>query len=565
MKKYFEILRDKTGQIIIETPLTGYDLVYQPILNKGSAFSKKERDLFKLHGILPPRVSTLKEQCKRIMDSIHMKGTPLGKYTELHRLQNRNETLFYRVIFENLEELMPIIYTPTVGIACEMFSHIYTRARGLWICPGDKGKISEILNNVKAQDIRLIVATDNESILGIGDQGAGGMAIAVGKIALYCIGAGIHPSQVLPISLDMGTNNPQLLNDLLYIGWKKPRIQGKEYFEIMDEFVDAVKDEFPNALIQWEDLRKQTAVDVLDRYKNKVLSFNDDIEGTAAVALSSIITACKIRNVNMSDQRLMVIGAGAAGAGIARLFQETISFQSKDKNALQQIALTDSSGLLTRDRKNMEPYKNDFLWGKNEIEFHKLKSTEFKDLLAIIKKFKPTVLIGTSGQPNIITKEMVEAMCEYVDRPLILPFSNPNELSEAQPADVIAWSKGKALIATGSPFDPVTYEGKKYFIGQGNNVFIFPGVGLGALLSESKSINSRMFYIAAKTLSETMSAKDIKQGLLYPPIKELRFITQQIAKAIMKDVRPKWDEDEIQEKIEQFMWMPEYPELIYKT
>jgi malate dehydrogenase (oxaloacetate-decarboxylating) len=294
-KKYFEIQRDKSGKVMIETPLSGYDLVYQPTLNKGSAFSKKERDTFKLHGILPPRVSTMKEQCKRIMDSIHHKSTPLGKYTELHRLQNRNETLFYRLIYEHMEELMPIIYTPTVGVACEMFSHIFTRTRGIWITPGDKGRIKDILNNFKNYDIRLIVATDNESILGIGDQGAGGIAIAIGKIALYCIGAGIHPSQVLPVSLDMGTNNPQLLNDLLYVGWKQPRIKGKEYTEIVDEFVDAAKEAFPKVLIQWEDLKKQTAFDVLDRYKEKVLSFNDDIDGTAGVALAGILTACKIK------------------------------------------------------------------------------------------------------------------------------------------------------------------------------------------------------------------------------------------------------------------------------
>jgi malate dehydrogenase (oxaloacetate-decarboxylating) len=563
-KKYFEIKRQKSGKVMIETPLSGYDLVYQPTLNKGSAFSKKERDIFKLHGILPPRVSTMKEQCKRIMDSIHHKSTPLGKYTELHRLQNRNETLFYRLIYEHLEELMPIIYTPTVGVACEMFSHIFTRTRGIWITPGDKGRIRDILNNFKGYDIRLIVATDNESILGIGDQGAGGIAIAIGKIALYCIGAGIHPSQVLPVSLDMGTNNPDLLNDLLYVGWKQPRIKGKEYFDIMDEFVDAAHETFPNVLIQWEDLKKQTAFDVLDRYKDKNLSFNDDIDGTAGVALAGILTACKIKNQTIADQKLLVIGAGCAGVGIARLFSKTLGYVIGNENTLHLTALTDSHGLLTKDRNNIELYKKDFVWTQKELDEYKISKQDQNDLLALIKKFQPTVIIGTSGQPRTITKEMVEAMCTYADRPIVLPFSNPTELAEATPDDVITWSKGKALIATGSPFDPVTYDGKTYPIGQGNNVFIFPGVGLAALLSKSKTVKPKMFYLAAKTLSELVSAKDLKQGMLYPPIKDLRFITQQVAKTIIKDAQPDLADDEIQDMIEKFMWVPEYPELIFK-
>jgi malate dehydrogenase (oxaloacetate-decarboxylating) len=563
-KKYFEIQRDKSGKVMIETPLSGYDLVYQPTLNKGSAFSKKERDTFRLHGILPPRVSTMKEQCKRIMDSIHHKSTPLGKYTELHRLQNRNETLFYRLIYEHMEELMPIIYTPTVGVACEMFSHIFTRTRGIWITPGDKGRINDILSNFKDYDIRLIVATDNESILGIGDQGAGGIAIAIGKIALYCIGAGIHPSQVLPVSLDMGTNNPDLLNDLLYVGWKQPRIKGKEYFEIMDEFVDAAHKSFPNVLIQWEDLKKQTAFDVLDRYKDKTLSFNDDIDGTAGVALAGILTACKIKNQTIADQKLMVIGAGCAGVGIARLFSKTLGYVVGAEKTLHLTALTDSHGLLSKDRNNIEPYKKDFIWTQKELDEYKITSKDQNDLLALIKKFQPTVLIGTSGQPNTITQEMVEAMCAYTERPIILPFSNPTELAEAKPEDVIKWSKGKALIATGSPFEPVSYEGKTYCIGQGNNVFIFPGVGLGSMLSNAKVVKPKMFYLAAKTLSESVSAKDLKQGMLYPPIRDLRFITQQVAKTIIKDAQPDLADDEIQDMIEKFMWVPEYPELIYK-
>lgn len=549
---------------MIETPLVGYDLVYQPTLNKGSAFSKKERETFKLQGILPPRVSTMKEQCKRMMDNIHHKSTPLGKYTELHRLQNRNETLFYRLIYENLEELMPIIYTPTVGVACEMFSHIFTRSRGIWITPGDKGKIKDILNNFSGYDIRLIVATDNESILGIGDQGAGGIAIAIGKIALYCIGAGIHPSQVLPVSFDMGTNNNELLDDLLYVGWKHPRIKGKEYFEIVDEFIDAAKETMPNVLIQWEDLKKQTAFDVLDRYKDKVLSFNDDIDGTAGVALAGVLTACKIKNESIKDQRLLVVGAGCAGVGIARLFAKTLSYVGDNKETLHQTALTDSQGLLSKDRKGMEPYKNDFIWTQKELDQYGITPKDQGDLLSLIKKFKPTILIGTSGQPNAINKEMVEAMCSYTDRPIIMPFSNPTELAEAKPHDLINWSKGKALVATGSPFDPVIYENQKFSIGQGNNVFIFPGVGLGALLCGAKTVKPKMFYIAAKTLSESVSARDLKQNMLYPPIKDLRFITQQVAKAIIKDAKPEWDDDEIQDMIEKFMWIPEYPEIIFK-
>lgn len=557
MKRSYTI-KNTSGNVTISTPLRGYDVLYQPMLNKGSAFPKNERKMFGLDGLLPPVESNIEDQCQRMYTSICKKEKPLAKYMSLISLHHRNEVLFYKLLQTHLEEFMPIIYTPTVGRACEEFSHIFRRTKGMWITPDDKGKIKEVLRNSPCDDARLIVITDNESILGIGDQGAGGIAISVGKLSLYCVGAGIHPSHLLPISLDVGTNNEKLLHDPLYIGHKKPRLTGKAYDELVDEFVEAVKEIYPKALIQWEDFRKQNAYNILDRHKYNVLSFNDDIQGTAGVALGGILTACEIKKEKLEDQRILILGAGAAGIGISRLLLKSITRLQPDQDALAQIAVTGSKGLLTERTDVGDPYKKTFLWSNELLEKYDIQDRS--DLLHLIQQFKPTVLIGTSGQPGLFTKEMVQAMQTYCERPVVMPFSNPNTLSEAIPSDVISWTDGKALIATGSPFQPFEYNGKTYTTSQGNNVFIFPGVGLGALVAGAKTVKSEMFYLASKTLSQQVSADERERGMLFPDIKRLREITRAIAVAIVEEFTDK-SSKEASSMVDDFMWEPNYPTL----
>ncbi|MCB0271778.1 MAG: NAD-dependent malic enzyme, partial [Bdellovibrionales bacterium] len=517
--------------IEITTPLRGYDILYQPTLNKGSAFSQSEREELCLHGILPPHVSTIEDQCLRMYQSLQKKKSRLDQYMSLIALAHRNETLFYKFLHDHLEEFMPVVYTPTVGQACEEFSHIFRRTKGMWITPDDKGKIKHRLQNAHSQDIRLIVVTDNESILGIGDQGAGGIAISVGKLSLYCIGAGIHPTQLLPISLDVGTNNNKLLQDPLYIGYRRPRLTGKAYDELVDEFVEAVKEIFPQALLQWEDFRKQNAYNILDRHRENILSFNDDIQGTASVALSGILTACQIKKDSFKDQRILIMGAGAAGIGMGRLILKTFKYLHPDIDALSRVAITDSSGLLTTADQNPDPYKKDFLWNDQLLKEYHIENT--KDLGHLIKQIQPTVLIGASGQAGLFTKDLVTAMSSFQERPVIMPFSNPNVLSEAIPNDLISWTNGKALVATGSPFPSFQHNNQTYRISQGNNVFIFPGIGLGSLVAGAKTIPSKIFYLASKTLSEQMTQEERNQGMLFPHISRLREITKSIAIAIV--------------------------------
>ncbi len=560
MKASYTLSKNENG-VTITTPLRGYDVLYQPTLNKGSAFNAQERETFGLHGILPPHVSTLKEQCQRTYQRIQKKKTDLEKYTTLLSLQHRNEVLYYRFLMDHLAEAMPLVYTPTVGQACEEFSQIFRRSKGFWITPDDRGHIQERLKNAPVQDVRLIVATDNESILGIGDQGAGGIAISIGKLALYCVAAGIHPTQVLPISLDVGTNNNRLLQDPLYIGYKKARLTGEPYHALVDEFVEAVKVQFPKALIQWEDFRKQNAFDILDRHKNNVLSFNDDIQGTASVALSGILTGCSIKKESLKQQRILIMGAGAAGIGIARLIEQTLQLEHPEVTPMDHLALTDSQGLLYQGRARMDPYKANFGWSAEQMEKAGITAETSKDLHAMIDAFKPTVVIGTSGQQGIIDQKMVEQMCKISQRPMIMPFSNPNHLSEAHPSDVIEWSQGKALIATGSPFPSYHYENKEYVISQGNNVFIFPGVGLSSILGNHSCIDAKVFFTASKALSNCVTAEEKEKGMLFPDIQRLRSVTRQIAIETLCDIQD-LSKDQARQIVDDFMWEPSYPNLV---
>lgn len=543
---------------------TGIDLVRDPLLNKGTAFTAEERERFHLDGLLPSRQISMEMQIRRILATLEKLSSPFDKYLELSAMQDRNEHLYYRVLADRLEELMPIIYTPTVAEATRNFSKVFRRGRGIWLTPGTRGRMARVLRDAAGtKPIRMIVATDNEAILGIGDQGAGGMAICVGKLSLYTVAAGIPPSAALPISLDVGTDNPELLGNDLYVGWREPRLRGAEYDEFIDEFVAAVAEVFPEALLQWEDLRKDNALRVLDRHRSRLASFNDDIQGTGAVALAGVISAGRIIGQRMSEHRIVVYGAGAAGLGIARQLAAAMRLAGLDPDQVRsQIASMDSRGLLVADREIDDHYKRELAWPPELAARFGFDAGADRDLESVIRAFRPTVLIGTSGHPNSFTEPMVREMARHCERPVILPFSNPSELSEALPADLLEWTGGRALIATGSPFAPVTCRGRQVHIGQGNNVLIFPGVGLGALLCGVKEITDDMLTAAAFTMAHKVTEEELASGMLFPAVSRLREVSAIVAAAVINCASGAEVTDlpsaELIAEVENAMWVPRY-------
>jgi malic enzyme len=540
-------------------------LLRHAMYTKGSAFSREERAAFGLGGLLPAHVTTLDLQARRAFANIQRKSDPLEKYIGLAALQDRNEHLFFRVLSDHLEELMPIVYTPTVGLACQEFSHIFRRARGLWITPDHRGRVGEVLDGAPFDDVRLIVITDNERILGLGDQGAGGMGIPVGKLALYTTVAGIPPWQALPISLDVGTDNAQLLADELYLGYRAPRLRGPEYDALVDELIHAIKRRFPRALLQWEDFKKNNAFRLLDRYRGELPSFNDDIQGTAAVAVAGLIAAARATDVPLTAQRVVLLGAGAAGVGIARLVRGTLQRAGLSGDALASAtACLDSRGLLVDDQPIADDHKRDFAWPAALAARHGLGAGQPRDLLSVVRAVKPTVLIGTSGEPGAFPEPVIREMARHVARPLVLPMSNPTSRCEARPSDILAWTEGRALVAAGSPFDPVDYEGRRIVIGQGNNVFIFPGVGLGAIIAEAREVTDGMFAAAADQLASEVSPRDLACGSIFPPISDIRRVTARIAEAVVRAARAEGvarrtlDDAQIAPAVAAAMWEPVY-------
>jgi malic enzyme len=544
----------------------GHDLIRDPLLNKGTALTREERKALGLEGLLPHRVMTMEGQARRVYEALEGKSTALGKYVDLADLQERNEQLYYRVLSDHLEELMPIVYTPTVGLATQRYSHVYRRGRGIWITPDHKGKIARVIRDaVGERDIRLMVVTDNEAILGIGDQGAGGMALAIGKLSLYCAAAGIHPRHTLPVSLDVGTNNELLLEDDMYVGYPGRRIRGKEYDELVHEFVEAVAEVLPGAVLQWEDLRKDNALKILDRYRNRVPSFNDDIQGTGAVVLAGIISAMRISGEEITRQRVLVYGAGAAGLGIVRQVRGAVV---EAGGSPTQVAVMDSRGLLVADQEFSEDYKRDLAMPVDMAEELGMgEPMNRRTLLDVVHGFKPTVLVGASGQPRSFTEEVIREMARHVARPVVLPISNPTDLTEAYPADVMEWTSGKALVATGSPFPPVLYRGREIEVGQCNNVFIFPGVGMGALLAGTANISSGMVRAAAYALAQNVSEEELATGSLFPEVSRLREISRKVARAVMRvaseeGIGKPMTEDERTQALDEFIWEPVYPDYI---
>lgn len=502
----------------------GAALLADPLLNKGTAFSEAERDALDLRGLLPPRVFSIEEQVTRVMGNFRRKETALEKYIFLTTLQNRNETLFYRVMMEHLEEMIPIIYTPTVGQACLEFGAIFRRPRGLYISLLDRGRIGEILTHWPSNDVRMIVVTDGERILGLGDLGALGMGIPIGKLSLYTACAGVHPGYTLPILLDVGTDNASLHDDPLYIGLKQRRARGAEYDAFIDEFVTAISRTYPRALLQWEDFGNTNAFRLLHQYRERICSFNDDIQGTAAVALAGLLGSLRITGSRLRDQRLLFLGAGEAGTGIADLFVAAACEEGlSEAEARARCWFVDSQGLVVKNRagklaEHKKPYAHD----------HPFVAT----LAEAVATLKPTALIGVSGAGPSFTQPILEKMAALNAHPVVFALSNPTSKAECTAEQAYTWTGGRAIFASGSPFDPVTLGGRTFVPGQGNNVYIFPGVGLGALTAEATQVTDRMFLKASRTLADLVSAEDISVGRVYPALTKIREVSLAIATAV---------------------------------
>ena len=501
----------------------GVELLHDPLLNKGTAFTDEERDALGLRGLLPPRVSAQAAQIARVLESFRRKPTDLEKYIFLVSLQERNEALFYRLVMDHLEETMPIIYTPTVGQACQKWGHIFRRSRGLYITAADSGRIVPLLRNWPQADVRMIVVTDGERILGLGDLGANGMGIPVGKLSLYTACAGIHPAQCLPVMLDVGTDNQTLLDDPLYIGTPTKRLRGPAYDDLVEEFVTAVRQMFPQACIQFEDFGNANAFRLLHRYQDRICTFNDDIQGTAGVTLSGLYSASRLTGVKLTDMRILFYGAGEAGIGIGDLIVDALKSEGiSEAAARRQCWFVDSKGLVVRSR--------------NDLVEHKLRFAHdhapMKDLLGAVEALKPHALIGVSGMPQAFTEPVVKAMARLNPRPIIFALSNPTSKSECTAEQAYTWTDGNAIFASGSPFDPVTLAGRKHVSGQGNNSYIFPGVGLGVIASQSSRVTNEMFFVAAKTLASLVTEDDLAMGRVYPSLTRIREVSAAIGLAV---------------------------------
>ena len=555
----------------LETNLSGFDLINTPMLNKGTSFPDDERDAFQLHGLLPPHVGTLDQQVSRRLKVLRAFATDFERYAFLRELQDSNETLFYALTVRNLEEILPLVYTPTVGEGCQRFSEIWRKPRGLFLSFPNKHRIREILSNPHLDHVRIIVVSDGERILGLGDQGAGGMGIPIGKLALYTACAGIHPDEALPILLDVGTNNEERLKDPLYIGWRHERMRGEDYDGFIEEFVSAVAERWPDVLLQWEDFAGANAGRLLTRYRDRLCSFNDDIQGTAAIAAGTLLAAVNVTEVPLPRQRIAVLGAGSAGCGIASLLLKAmIDAGANPSEARSRFFLIDREGLLVEGMPGVTAAQTPFLQAPQLVKGWKLETPGRIGLFDVVANASPSVLIGVSGQAGAFTEPVVRSMAKGVARPIIFPLSNPTSRSEATPEQLMAWSNGRALIGTGSPFPPLQQGGKAVRVTQTNNSYIFPGVGLGVLAAHARRITDAMFMAAGKAVAAISPTIADRNAELLPPVTELRKVAMVVAQAVARQaqadgVAPPCEAAELDARIAARMWEPRYRPYLRKS
>jgi malate dehydrogenase (oxaloacetate-decarboxylating)(NADP+) len=544
----------KEKQIRMTNIPTGVNLLRDPTLNKGTAFTEEERRALGLEGLLPPYVNSLETQVIRVMENFHKKPTDLERYIYLMSLQARNETLFYRVVIDKIEEMMPIVYTPTVGRACQEYGHILRRPRGIFISTKERGRVIDVLRNWPNKDVRIIVVTDGERILGLGDLGANGMGIPVGKLCLYTACAGVHPGLCLPVTIDVGTNNEELLNDVLYVGLRQRRLRGEPYDDLVEEFITAVQELYPSALIQFEDFATHNALRLLNKYRGQVCTFNDDIQGTGAVGLAGLYSALRITGGKLRDQKILFLGAGEAGIGIGGMVSSALVAEGlSEKEARNRCWFVDSKGLVVKSRSDLAEYKLPYA---HDYEY-------LRGFLSAVKSLRPTIIIGASGQPKAFTQSVLEAMAVCNQRPIVFAMSNPTSKAECTAEEAYTWTEGRVIFASGSPFAPVTFKGKTHVPGQANNAYAFPGIGQGIIACEAMSVTDEMFSVAARALANAVSEADLAQGRIYPSLTKIREVSAAIATAVAEvaynqGIARKPKPDDLPTFIKSQMYEPKY-------
>ena len=553
-----------TDRFTTDDSIKGHLILDHPMLNEGSAFAEEERRRLGLLGLLPYHASTTEEQLTRVYANYQRKENDLERYIFLTSLQDRNETLFYRLLRDHITEMMPIIYTPTVGEGCRRYSHVFRRPRGLYVAYPYREEISALLENAPTQSVEVIVVTDGERILGLGDLGVGGMGIPVGKLSLYTLCAGIHPATTLPIVLDVGTDNEELLKDPLYLGWRHQRVRGEDYERFIEAFVQAVMKRFPNVLLQWEDFSKHNAPRILERYRDRLCTFNDDIQGTGAVTVAGLLAAAKLTKTKLKDHRIVIFGAGSSAIGISDQIVAAMALEgAPEDEAKRALWLVDSKGLVHNNRGTPDRYKDKYARAFATTSKWRRDDPSQVTFADVVRNVHPTILIGTSAQPGAFTEAIVRDMAAQVARPIIFALSNPTSKCEAVPADLIKWTEGRALIATGSPFLPVEFNGREICIGQCNNSFVFPGVGLGVLASGARRVTNAMFVAAARVLAEFSPALNNPSAALYPPLERVREISRSVARAVGREAQtsglaPTTDTEDLEQKISSKMWQLDY-------